>query len=235
LSLSEQAAAFADSLTTTLSRTLPGASVIRAVGSGATRFVVQSITEDGLLRRIPLYVAGERLAELTLKISLEMDADGTYLKAVSSSFALHSVLDQKQPLVRLEFIGTSTGPPVAHWHFHAERGSLTHLLTLSHANNPREAEHPHTLSSLHFPVGGERFRPCAEDFLEFLIRECGVDSEPAWKPALAEGRQRWRRTQVRAAVRDLQHDAAGVLRDQGWTVEPPNVDVVEKMSTLTQW
>jgi hypothetical protein len=235
MSLSDQAAAFADSLTNTLSRVLPGENVVRAVSSGEARFVVQSITEEGLLRRIPLFVAGQQLAELTLKISLEMDAGGAFLKTVSSTFALHSILDLKQPLVRLEFIGTSTGPPVAHWHFHAERGSLTHLLTLSHANDPREVEHPHTLSSLHFPVGGERFRPCTEDFLEFLVRECGVDAESGWMPALAEGRQRWRRMQLRAAVRDLQHESAAVLRDQGWTVTPPDADVEEKLKTLTQW
>ena len=32
------------------------------------------------------------------------------------------------------------------------------------------------LLTLHFPLGGSRFRPCLEDLLEMLVSELGVDS-----------------------------------------------------------
>lgn len=235
--LLDEAERFADSLSDTLSRVLPGDSSVGAVEApDGGRYIVQPLTDQALLRRLPLFVNGRALAEFAVQLFLEMDTTGDFLKTVKSKLAIYSILDSKQPLVRLEYVSDLVSQPVAHWHFHAERGSLTHLLTLSHEHQPREVEFPHTLSSLHLPVGGERFRPCTEDFLEFLVRECGVDAEPGWQTALAEGRQRWRRLQLRTAVRDLQQEAASVLVANGWTVSPPpNQVLTESMNTLTKW
>ena len=235
--LRDEAESFADTLSDTLRRVLLGDMSVGAVEApDGARYIVQPLTGAGLLRRLPLYVAGRELADLTVQLYLEMDTLGKFLKAVKSKLAIHSILDSKQPLVRLEYISGLVNQPVAHWHFHAERGSLTRLLTLAHENQPREFESPHTLSSLHFPVGGERFRPCTEDFLEFLVRECGVDAEPGWQTALAEGRQRWRRMQLRTAVRDLQAEAAQVLEAHGWTVTPPKGRALtESLNTLVKW
>lgn len=91
------------------------------------------------------------------------------------------------------------------------------------------------LSSLHFPVGGERFRPSLEDFLEFLVSECGVDRIEGWETVLAEGREIRRRFQLRTVVRELQVEAAEVLKLNGWTVAPPPGAVLERTNGLTQW
>src|SRR5690606_4232088 len=145
----------------------------------------------------------------------------THLKAVRSDFAVYSVLDRRHPLFRLDYQANMHTVPVAHWQFHAERGSLTHLLTLANQHNPRQVPNPHTISKLHFPVGGERFRQCMEDVLQFLIQECGVDSRRKWRQVVDRGREEWRRIQLRAAVRDLQEEAADVLVKEGWAVTPP--------------
>lgn len=63
------------------------------------------------------------------------------------------------------------------------------------------------MSDLHFPVGGSRFRPCLEDILDMLVRELGVDHQPGWRDALADGRERWRRMQTAAVVRDAPGEA----------------------------
>jgi hypothetical protein len=80
--------------------------------------------------------------------------------------------------------------PIAHWQVHAERGALSHLLSRAYEHDPRSVPRPHDLSSLHIPVGGERFRPCLEDVLQFLITNCGIDSVPGWDAPVLSGRDR---------------------------------------------
>jgi hypothetical protein len=74
------------------------------------------------------------------------------------------------------------------------------------------------MSDLHFPVGGSRFRPSLEDVLDMLVRELGVDHEPGWRDALATGRERWRRMQIRAVVRDAPGEAIAVLEKLGYEI-----------------
>jgi hypothetical protein len=91
------------------------------------------------------------------------------------------------------------------------------------------------MSSLHIPVGGSRQRPCLEDLLQFLIVECGFDKRRYWRKPIAEGRERWRRRQVSALVRDIHTDAARVLVDLGYTVTPPAPIPEESKKALQAW
>ncbi|WP_173158196.1 hypothetical protein [Phytohabitans suffuscus] len=50
--------------------------------------------------------------------------------------------------------------------------------------------------------------------------EFDVDRADGWKSAVKEGREQWRRLQVRAAVRDAPEVAAEVLRHLGYDVAP---------------
>jgi hypothetical protein len=221
--LQNKADLFAREVDATLHGVLPGAwRVVAAPDKNNRRYVIQPGDKDDLLERIPLLVDGEQLAELSVQFYTVLDTTGEFLKTVRSSFAIYSLLEQRQALVRQEFDESRTSTPAAHWHFHAERGAFTHLLTLAQAHNPRPRERPHMLQSLHFPVGGNRFRPCLEDFLEFLVMECGVDAvEDTWREAVLAGRERWRRRQLRTVVRDIQSEAADTLQSLGWTVTPP--------------
>ncbi|WP_454050332.1 hypothetical protein [Cellulomonas sp. Marseille-Q8402] len=77
------------------------------------------------------------------------------------------------------------------------------------------------MSTLHFPLGGHRFRPAFEDVLEMLVREFGLDTRDGWEDAVRTGRERWRGTQLRAAVRDDPASAAAALGDLGYAVTAP--------------
>ena len=77
------------------------------------------------------------------------------------------------------------------------------------------------MESLHLPVGGDRFRPCLEDVIEFLVVECRFDCQGGWRAPSEAGRERWRRMQTRTAVRDSPSEAAAALRSLGYTVAAP--------------
>lgn len=234
LNLDDAAARFATSLQDTFRGVLPAATEIVSVKLG-DRYVVRPAGDEPAHQRIPLTVDGEALATLGVQIYLGPDSSGRHLKAWKSSVAIHSMLD-RAALFRQEFDALiSESAPLAHWHVHAERGALSHLLARAHAVRPRQVPRPHDMSALHLPVGGERFRPCVEDVLEFAARELGIDVTTGWKSSIAEGRERWRRMQFRSTVRDLQDEAAEVLRDYGWNVSPPETRSDEGEGVLRRW
>ncbi len=234
--LAAKAAEFARELGETLAATLPHApSVDVQAVEGKNTFIVQPASPNGSAARVPLFVNRERLAELSIVLYLELDRTGAFLKNLRTDCAAYSVLD-RQPLFRMDYRSDMQSAPVAHWQFHAERGALTHLLSMAQAHRPKSVTSPHVLSRLHFPVGGERFRPCIEDLIQFVIEECGVDFVPGWEGAVEAGRERWRRIQLRTVVRDLQHEAAEILRREGWTVvAPADAEITESVPTLRRW
>lgn len=236
-----QAQELAERVSATTKSCLPGAPVIAALKVAGDRVqltaveVDQSGTPLDRPSQMPLFIGGEVVAFWNVSILLGLDYTGVFLKTMKSAISMRSVWE-KNPLVRLEYDSTMTTAPIAHWQFHAERGAFSHLLARASAGSRYVTEHPHSLSKLHFPVGGERFRPSIEDFIEFLVRECGVDSVEGWQSAVQEGRELWRRMQARAVSRDLQAEAAQTLRDQGWAVSPPSGwDEWEKSATLRAW
>lgn len=236
LSLAEHSAAFAEEIQGTLDSVLPGdRTIISRRFEDTDRYLVAHNGETARERRMPLYVGGEHLADLGLALYLDLDRTGRYLKTVQSEVSVHSVLD-RTPLVRYEYRADMHTDPIAHWQVHAERGAMSHLLGRAHATNPAQVKKPHDMSSLHFPVGGERFRPCLEDVLQFLVVDCGVDSQQGWLDAVCDGRERWRRRQIGSAVRDVPAEAARILTELGWTVTPPeNPRVRDHPETLRKW
>jgi hypothetical protein len=155
------------------------------------RYVIRPTESKGL----PLYVQGEELAKLELSIACELDSIGRYLAVERSSFGLLAALD-RTPVLRIDYRRDMYAAPAAHVQVHAHRGALSHLL--SRAGHP----HPHDMSALHIPIGGARFRPCLEDFIQFLIAECKFDSLPGWLDCVQKGTAQLvgRRTDI-AAVR----------------------------------
>jgi hypothetical protein len=92
------------------------------------------------------------------------------------------------------------------------------------------------MESLHIPTGGSRFRPSLEDVIEFLIRDCKFDAEQDWEDAVRVGRERWRRKQLRSAVRDAPQDAAEALTKLGYKIEPPeNGHHPGRVESLQAW
>lgn len=214
--LEDLSRAFADEIQSLLDAVLPGEHRIVSVkAEGDERFVIRPEQ-----RHLALTVDGEELAQLSLAMYQAMDRAGQFLKTVRSDFRIFSALD-RTPLARLEYRHDHHTDPICHWQIHAERGALSHLLARAHAVRPDEVKAPHMLSSMHIPVGGERYRPGLEDVLEFLIRDCGVDRRNGWRSALEEGRERWRLKQLRTAVRDYPGAAAEVLTSLGWDLREP--------------
>ncbi|MFC7404297.1 hypothetical protein [Georgenia alba] len=229
--LAERSLAFAREVQELLDATIPGERTIVSVKQD-DRYSVRPEGDSAKTRVIPLTVNGQHLAQLSVLLLQELDRTGEYLKTTRTDFRVLSTLD-RTPLVRHEYRADMHTDPIAHWQFHAERGSFSHLLSIAHAAG--RVENPHDLSNLHLPVGGERFRPCLEDLIEFLIRDCGIDHVHGWERAVQAGREAWRRRQFRASVRDLQSEAAATLADYGWRVEPPPEVRPEHVEPYRKW
>jgi hypothetical protein len=235
--LEERSATFAQEVRDTLVGVLPGDHKMISVRleGESERYVVRPPGDEAKHWRVPVFVGGEQLAALSVVIYLALDRTGTYLKTVRSDVAVHSTLD-RMALLRLEYRADMHTEPIAHWQMHAERGAFSHLLGRANAVRPEQVHKPHDLSSLHLPVGGERFRPCLEDVLQFLVVDCGVDAHDGWQAVVEAGRERWRLRQLGSAVRDAPGKAADVLTELGWTVTPPDLSLVPpKAGALTKW
>lgn len=228
-----QAQDFAARLEDTINQALPGGSRIRASRLG-TRVRVFAVDQEDQPARLPLFCNGNQLAWWQLTMLTTTSKDGRYLKIDSQRMSLFPVWEDG-PIVRLEFEARARTIPSAHWQFHAERGALSFILARTHTAG-NAADVPHSLSKLHLPVGGRRFRPGVEDFIEFLVRECGFDSRSGWDDALAGGREIARRFQIRTIVSSFQNEAAMQLRELGWEVTPPpEYEDSESAETLRKW
>jgi hypothetical protein len=179
-------------------------------------------------KSLPLYAGGQHLADMKISIACQLDSSGQYLAVEESTFDLLAILD-RAPVLRIHYRRDQGARPSAHVHVHGHRGALSHLL--SQAGH----EHPHDMASLHIPVGGSRYRPCLEDFIQFLICECNFDSVPDWRTHVEEGRERWRCRQAAAVTRDAPEEAARVLREMGYTIQAPDSLPEPRVAALRNW
>lgn len=77
------------------------------------------------------------------------------------------------------------------------------------------------LKDFHIPVGGRRFRPSLEDFIEFLGSEELIPLHPGWSDVLVRHRRDWLTLQLQAAVRSDPAAAIAQLRSMGYEVIGP--------------
>ena len=193
----------------------PDSSRLRAVVDGS----VQLCTGD----------EARELAKLTVKYKLCADSFSEFVAVEHSSIALKAKIENS-PIIRWEYDRDARSKPSSHVQVTAHRGALTHILSqLGHTT-------PHLIESLHLPMGGDRFRPCLEDVIEFLIRDCGFSGGEDWRRVVRDGRAKWRRIQTRAAVRDSPGEAVAQLEAMGYAVAPPNDgEREERTDKLTGW
>ncbi len=139
---------------------------------------------------------GPAIGRVRLNFEMTLDREGRYLAVHKSTFQLLDVRGKK-PIIRIEYVRDAHTSPCSHVHFHAESGLFTHLL--AQTGHPTPAE----MQSIHVPTGGDRFRPCVEDFLEFLIKDCRV-------PGAVDGKRR-SRSAVKSGGKDkrLRQSATG--------------------------
>lgn len=163
---------------------------------------------------VELLHEGKHIADLGFSFRCALDQTGKYLAVRKSTFQLTSV-QEGAPLLRLDFDHKAHSVPTAHWNVHAERGATSVLLARCNR------KHDGLLSHVHLPVGGTRYRPCLEDFLQMLFVEFNIDRLSGWDTRLEAGRERWRRCQAKTTARDSPEDAAEALRNLGYQVTPP--------------
>lgn len=229
-----QARELAERLELTINECFPGTAVPIRAQEHSTNGRIRISPVDGADPLsdvpLPLYGNGKLLASWSFVMFAESSSDG-FLKVDQLRLALTPAFDNT-PVARLEFENRSAAPPVSHWQFHAERGSLSFILARTRTRG-KDADIPRSLASLHFPTGGRHFRPGIEDFVQFLIQECGFDANDGWRRAIEEGRELARRFQVRTIARDYAAEVAEVLKDAGWGITPPvgfdNFEAVAKL------
>jgi len=219
-SLSQQ---FAEKLTNTLQETLGDGDPFSAKSiDNGSRFVVEQTERHG----VPLKVNGTPLLSLKIKFDCRLDDEKKFLAIDKSSIKVFGGSKAAgEPLFRYEYEREPIGNiPVAHIHVHAHRDAFTAsmvragITTTRALRRARNTDVP-TLSELHFPVGGHRFRPILEDVLEMLIEEFGIDHAEGFRAALQDGRREWRMKQTKAAVRDDPDSAVAMLKDMGYTIQ----------------
>lgn len=154
---------------------------------------------------------GPVVGMLQLDYALGADRSGKHLAVHVSTFQLRDARGKK-PIVRVEYLRDPQRVPCSHIHVHAESGLFTQLLAATGHDSPAAVQ------SVHIPTGGDRFRPCVEDFIEFLISECRVAGRSGWREEVVRGRELWRELQTAAAVRDRPEVAIRELERLGLTV-----------------
>lgn len=235
--LSDRVSEFAAEVTGTMQAVLGDTQVDLTATLLEDRFTVSTTGPAG----IELRVDGKPLLRLRVKFECGWDTPGKFMAISRSEFHVLACGD-REALFRYEYLRTGTvkGLPGAHLQIHGHRDALTYAMTRAGQRSRRARRRSRTptpsMSELHFPLGGPRFRPPLEDVLHMLVEEFGVDAVNEWQLHLADGRETWRRTQTRACVRDAPEDAAAVLRDLGYTVEQPGEgsapDSLDRLRTI---
>lgn len=216
-----QAEEFAARLQVTIRHSLPGEPAIRAQRLRKTsRIRISAVNPDAPETTVamPLFHGDRLLAYWSFFMFTDMSHSG-FLKIEQMRMSFRAA-HEESPIARLEFESRNHTAPVAHWQFHGERGAMSFILARTHQAG-RHVTTPVSLSALHFPTGGRRFRPGVEDFIQFLIQDCGFDSLDGWRQELENGRELARRFQVRTIAQDFPAEVAEALKDKGWDVTPP--------------
>jgi len=210
------------------------------------RGVLGATCPDFVVESSPMRIDGQLALSLIVDFDCSWDHRGTYLMVQRASFRVEPV-GKGQPLFRYEFVSDMKTPhlPSAHLHVHAHRDEFLYAMIRGQRGRPKDRAKAVTgesgravprLSDVHFPLGGARMRPCLEDILEMLHAEFGVDIERNAQMVLDEGRARWRRRQLGAAVRDAPEQAVRVLREMGYSIEDhpagPQPDRMDKLTGM---
>lgn len=221
--LEEQAQRFAEDLTDTVRQAIDECDPFRAQSlADGSRFVVEQQEPHG----VPLRVKGAPLLSLKIKFDCCLDGQDKYLAVEKSTIKVYAGSKASgEPLFRYEYERYPVGNiPVAHIHFHAHRDAFTAAMVRAGKTTTRGSRRAKnngvpTMSELHFPVGGHRFRPSLEDVLEMLIEEFGIDHSDDFRVALRRGRKDWRSKQTKAVVRDDPHSAIEALEAMGYAIQ----------------
>lgn len=224
--LSDLSERFAEDLRSTLHGVVPGEVGTFGIVPGTDARTHVAVEQDPP-KGIPLAVDGVVVLRLRASFDCAWDRTGRFLAVRRSTMAV-AAEGTDEPLFRYDYDAASDDRvPAAHLNVHGHRDELVFaMMAAGHRLRGRARAsavrrgHVPRVSTLHFPLGGDRFRPSFEDVLEMLVREFGLDARPGWRAAICSGRARWRAVQLRAAVRDDPGAAAEALAGLGYAVVP---------------
>lgn len=198
----QAATEFADDIADLLVRTIVDDAPIRPKAAGS-RVVVAAYNHEDDRTAIPLLVGGAPRYELRVESKCMWDSSGAFLAVDESDFKV-ALYGQGEPIVRVHY-RRSRSWGQSHVHVHAESAALGYGLADTVLTRPPKTQ------VLHVPTGDRRFRPCLEDVVEFLVNDLHVDTKPGWQQRVNDGRARWLRIQLLAAMRDaIRTDPDGV-------------------------
>jgi hypothetical protein len=191
---------------------------------------------------IVLMAEGEPLLDMKVRYECGWDFPHRYMAVDAALYHVFAHGDA-QPLFRYEFVKRSTdSAPTAHLHVHAHRDAFTWAMTAAGRRSKRSKRRakavlrvPPAMAEVHFPLGGRRFRPALEDVLQMLVEEFGIEAVEGWEHRLQSAREAWRRSQIKAAIRDAPEDAAIALRELGYNIAPPDEAVADNEDALRQY
>lgn len=155
---------------------------------------------------------------LALTFRLVMDPEDRYPAVQTSSVGLVINPDptSMRQAVRVEYDRDSPFRSAAHVHVSGVSEEFAYAYATS-------GQHPRRLDKLHIPVGGRRYRPTVEDFIEFLHDEhIIIDTHDGWREHLRTTRRDFERVQLRAAVRRDPMTAVDGLVDLGYEILAPD-------------
>ncbi len=143
-----------------------------------------------LTRGIPISSPSTCDTYLGLTFRLAPDPEGQYLMVVSSVMLLARDPEVNDSLFHYDYERNKEhNYPEAHLHICAT------------SPNWEALGEDRALSKLHFPVGGRRFRPTLEEFIEFLIIEGFVAERKDARKHIKTSREEFQKLQLRAAIR----------------------------------
>lgn len=208
---------------------------------GTSRSRPQIVVAQSEPLGIPVRVEGETLLRLLVEFRCRWNSEQRYLAAEQSSFSVR-VENVNEPLFRYDYMRTAhESVPVAHLNVHAHRDEIVWAMMMAHTNRGKRRRKDASkgkiprISTLHFPLGGQRHRPTLEDVFEMLIHEFGVQHSDAAEHLIAAGRRRFRSVQTAVAARDDPTAAADALRELGYRVVEPDEAAPARADRLEQY
>lgn len=170
---------------------------------------------QGIPRLIPLpSPQGGDSCYLYLLYRLVLNDMG-YLVVTRSAVSIYLEESPDSPcFFRYEFRRDGSAPyPDPHLHI---EGASEALRLLNEKTGQKKG-----LGQLHFPLGGKRYRPSLEDFLEFMICEGFVAGKEGWQDAMEIYRSDFYNYQLAAATKDDPATAIQALEELGYKVKRP--------------
>lgn len=190
---------------------------------------------------IPLVVEGEVLLRLLVEFRCRWNSEQRYLAIEQSAFTVR-VENVNEPLFHYDYVrGAHDSVPVAHLNVHAHRDEVVWAMMMARTKRGKRRAKDSSrgkiprISTLHFPLGGQRHRPTLEDVFEMLIHEFGIQHAETAQQLMAAGRRRFRSIQAAVATRDDPRAAADALRELGYVVSEPGIAVPARADRLEQY